>query len=94
MFLFQCFSLCARCAVTKDEEAYCVVEVQLHSNANGPEPLPLRFHLDERDAEEFLIALRGYHRLYTGQWFANGVERKELQISEDSGESWWADNGT
>lgn len=49
----------------------------------------LTFMFDEVDVEEFVMCLRGYHRLFT----ENKPNYKEIQVTWDLGNYWWSDSG-
>lgn len=83
--------------VTKDDELYYSVEVQLRasSGTNTLEPPPLRFGLEDKDAEELVLAVQGYHRLLTTDNMSptSDLPYKELPVFWDIGDSWWTESG-
>ncbi|XP_074593234.1 uncharacterized protein LOC141848975 isoform X2 [Brevipalpus obovatus] len=48
----------------------------------------LSFIFDEIDVEEFVMCLRGYHRLFTG----NKPDYREIEVTWDIGDHWWTDS--
>ena len=76
--------------VTKDDELCCSVEIQVKNSCSSYKNSPLHFGLDEKDTEDFVLALKGYHRLlHVGQ----EKDYKEISVFWDVGESWWTDSG-
>lgn len=61
-----------------------------HGSENGDNPVhKLSFIFDEVDVEEFVMCLRGYHRLFT----ESKPDYKEIQVTWDIGNYWWSDSG-
>lgn len=71
--------------ITKDDELCYSVEVETENDNNEL----LHFVLEEREAEEFVLVLQGYRKLYNT--YRN--ENKEIQVSWDVTDSWWSDSG-
>ncbi|XP_053212614.1 FERM and PDZ domain-containing protein 4-like [Panonychus citri] len=76
--------------VTKDDDLSFTVEIQLKGTGSSIETSPLHFALDEKDAEEFTLVLKGYHQLLTKTGDEN--DSKEIPVYWDVGPSWWTDS--
>lgn len=81
--------------VTKNDELFYCLEVQLKSIMNDricqSLQSPLRFELEDRDAEEFVLMIKGYHRLFNK--YDIDCNDKELPVFWDISEEWWNDSG-
>jgi hypothetical protein len=80
--------------VTKDDELSYCIEVQLRNAkemTNTSMESPLHFMLEDREAEEFVLILKGYHRLFN-KYEINSND-KELPVFWDISEEWWNDSG-
>lgn len=94
-----------RIRVTRDEELGFRVDVSLResnslsptesniisneTNAGSPSGHQLSFIFDEMDVEEFVMCLRGYHRLAQ----MDNPDYKEIKVIWEVGNSWWSDSG-
>ena len=81
--------------VTKNDELFYCIEVQLKAMINDRVcqslQSPLRFELEDRDAEEFVLMIRGYHKLFNK--YDNNPTDKDLPVFWDISEEWWNDSG-
>ena len=81
--------------VTKNDELFYCIEVQLKSITNDricqSLQSPLRFELEDKDAEEFVLIIKGYHRLFNK--YEADCNDKELPVFWDIAEEWWNDSG-
>jgi len=80
--------------VTKDDELCYCIEVQTKSSNGRLSPSmdsPLHFVLEDREAEEFVLIIKGYHRLFN-KYEINSND-KELPVIWDISEEWWNDSG-
>ncbi|CAG2101075.1 unnamed protein product [Medioppia subpectinata] len=80
--------------VSKSDDLFYSLEVQLKPyTSDGMSTSlqsPLRFDLEDRDAEEFVLMIRGYHRLFNK--YDNNCNDKELPVLWDIPEEWWNDS--
>ncbi|XP_054163945.1 uncharacterized protein LOC128961710 [Oppia nitens] len=81
--------------VSKSEDLYYSLEVHLSPYNNEmicpTVQSPLRFELEDRDAEEFVLLVKGYHRLFN-KYDIECNNEKELPVFWDIPEEWWNDN--
>lgn len=81
--------------VTKNDELFYCIEVQLKAIINDricqSLQSPLRFELEDRDAEEFVLMIRGYHKLFNK--YDHNPTDKELPVFWDISQEWWNDSG-
>lgn len=73
--------------IIKEDESIYIVEINMKSSGNSLESSPLHFCLDEKDTEEFVLVLNGYHKVFTGDL------EKEIPVSRKVEPSWWTDTG-
>ncbi|XP_074593078.1 uncharacterized protein LOC141848868 isoform X2 [Brevipalpus obovatus] len=73
--------------IIKEDESIFTVEINLKGSGNSIDSSPLHFCLDEKDTEEFVLVLKGYHRVFVGD------SQREIFVTRKIDPSWWTDSG-